>query len=210
MNRRLRTLNPPTCEQGVKAGDLEQALLVLPFMDALRLLDHLLAWLAAGLQVSRRSLIWIFLDCLLDFLGLSLALSLGLSLGPSWTKEQCLSAQAHFALLRMLPNPYFVAWISLFRSDEGICPRLAVGRAYRLSSIACVEPPSPCDTRSSACPGLLHPRPEVRNPELRGPLRRQRMRVIIDCPSTSISSISCECRAVPSPQAGPATLDQDT
>ena len=54
----------------MKAGDLEQALLVLPFMDALRLLDHLLAWLAAGLQVSWRSLIWTFLDCLLDCLGL--------------------------------------------------------------------------------------------------------------------------------------------
>ena len=37
--------------QGVKAADLEQALLVLPFTDALRLLEHLLEWLAAGLQV---------------------------------------------------------------------------------------------------------------------------------------------------------------
>ncbi len=36
---------------GVRAGDLEQALLVLPFADALRLLGYLGAWLARGSQV---------------------------------------------------------------------------------------------------------------------------------------------------------------
>lgn len=35
----------------VRPGDLEQALLVLPFSDALRLLQYLCSWLAAGTQV---------------------------------------------------------------------------------------------------------------------------------------------------------------
>ncbi|CAL8469217.1 g8758 [Coccomyxa elongata] len=36
----------------VRPGDLEQALLVLPFSDALRLLQYLCSWLAAGTQVE--------------------------------------------------------------------------------------------------------------------------------------------------------------
>lgn len=36
---------------GVRAGDLEQALLVLPFTDALRLLSYLGSWLKQGSQV---------------------------------------------------------------------------------------------------------------------------------------------------------------
>ncbi len=36
----------------VRAGDLEQALLVLPFSDALRLLGYLAAWLRRGTQVG--------------------------------------------------------------------------------------------------------------------------------------------------------------
>ena len=39
---------------GVRAGDLEQALLVLPFSDALRLLGYLCAWLQRGSQVCTR------------------------------------------------------------------------------------------------------------------------------------------------------------
>lgn len=35
----------------VRAGDLEQALLVLPFSDALRLLHYLCSWLARGSRV---------------------------------------------------------------------------------------------------------------------------------------------------------------
>jgi hypothetical protein len=35
----------------VRAADLEQALLVLPFADALRLFEHVLAWLQDGSQV---------------------------------------------------------------------------------------------------------------------------------------------------------------
>lgn len=37
---------------GVRAGDLEQALLVLPFSEALRLLSYLCAWLAQGTKVG--------------------------------------------------------------------------------------------------------------------------------------------------------------
>ena len=37
--------------QAVRAADLEQALLVLPFADALRLFEHVLAWLQGGSQV---------------------------------------------------------------------------------------------------------------------------------------------------------------
>ena len=40
----------------VRAGDLEQALLVLPFSDALRLLSYLCAWLTRGSRVSDHSL----------------------------------------------------------------------------------------------------------------------------------------------------------
>ena len=39
--------------QAVRAADLEQALLVLPFADALRLFEHVLAWLRDGPQVHR-------------------------------------------------------------------------------------------------------------------------------------------------------------
>jgi hypothetical protein len=37
---------------GVRAGDLEQAILVLPFSDALRLLHYLGLWLQQGSQVG--------------------------------------------------------------------------------------------------------------------------------------------------------------
>jgi len=36
--------------QAVRAADLEQALLVLPFADALRLFEHVLFWLRDGSQ----------------------------------------------------------------------------------------------------------------------------------------------------------------
>jgi hypothetical protein len=42
--------------RGVKAAELEQALLLLPFGDALRLLRYLLVWLRRGVQVSRSAL----------------------------------------------------------------------------------------------------------------------------------------------------------
>lgn len=40
------------CVSGVRAGDLEQALLLLPFADALRLMGYLSVWLAQGAQVE--------------------------------------------------------------------------------------------------------------------------------------------------------------
>lgn len=42
----------------VRPGDLEQALLVLPFSDALRLLQYLCSWLAAGTQVRMQPTGW--------------------------------------------------------------------------------------------------------------------------------------------------------
>ena len=41
----------PWRAQAVRAADLEQALLVLPFADALRLFEYVLAWLRDGSQV---------------------------------------------------------------------------------------------------------------------------------------------------------------
>ncbi len=44
------------CIGSVRANDLEQALLLLPFGDALRLMGYLDAWLAQGAQVRASSL----------------------------------------------------------------------------------------------------------------------------------------------------------